>query len=42
MPKRNEIPMTTLVSHEIVERKIYLIRGKKSDAWPGSGGSLWG
>ena len=29
MPKKNNIPVATFVSHETIERKIYLIRGKK-------------
>ena len=29
MSKKKHIPITTFVSHETIERKIYLIRGKK-------------
>ncbi len=29
MSKNKRIPITTFVSHETIERKIYLIRGKK-------------
>lgn len=29
MPKKKRIPIATFVSHETIERKIYLIRGRK-------------
>src|SRR3989338_2981193 len=29
MSKNKQVAITTLVSHEVIERKIYLIRGKK-------------